>query len=154
MIKVNIISDDKTWRKYLKNPTSFVEKKIRKFNKKFKKYQKNIISHTLLLSGEREIKRLNKRFRKKNKPTDVLSFPFYKNLELKKKLKHEKEVYLGDIIINLNKVNGKNDKSKFELEFIRLWIHGLVHLFGYDHKRIQEFSKMSKIEKKFISYLN
>ena len=39
-------------------------------------------------------------------------------------------------------------------EFNKLWIHGLTHLFGYDHKKDLDFLKMNKIEKKFISYLN
>ena len=42
----------------------------------------------------------------------------------------------------------------FKLEFNKLWIHGLVHLFGYDHKKDKDFSKMIKIEKKFLSYLD
>ena len=57
-----------------------------------------------MLSNNKEIKFLNKKFRKKNKGTDVLSFPFYTKQELKKKLRKEKEIYLGDIIINLNKI--------------------------------------------------
>ena len=56
-----------------------------------------------MLSGEKEIKNLNRKFRNKNKATDVLSFPFYTKKELHKRLTHQKEIYLGDIIINLNK---------------------------------------------------
>ena len=87
MIKINTISNYKAWHKYLKNPNTFVERKIYKFNQNYKKYKKNKIFFTLLLSGEKEIKKLNKKFRKKNKTTDILSFPFYKRKELKKKLK-------------------------------------------------------------------
>ena len=47
-----------------------------------------------MLSGDGEIKNLNKKFRKKNKTTDVLSFPFQTKKELNKKLKKEREVYL------------------------------------------------------------
>ena len=90
----------------------------------------------------------------KNYSTDVLSFPFYKKGELEKKLKNNKEIYLGDIIINLNKIKNKKNKSIFSFEFNKLWIHGLVHLFGYDHKKEKDFQKMVKIEKKFLSYLN
>ena len=66
-----------------------------------------------MLSGSKEIKHLNKKFRKKNKSTDVLSFPFYSKKELNKKFKKEKEVYLGDIIINLNKLK-KEFKKIFQ----------------------------------------
>ena len=154
MIKVNIISNNKVWYKYIKNPNNFLQKKIINFNKKFKKYKKNVIFLTLLLSGDSEIKKLNKKFRNKNNSTDVLSFPFYNKVEFKKKIKYDKEVYLGDIIININKIKNKNNKVKFRIEFIKLWIHGLAHLFGYDHKKDKDFHNMTNVEKKFLSFLN
>ena len=69
-------------------------------------------------------------------------------------MKNEKEIYLGDIIINLNKIKNKNDKLNFKLEFNKLWVHGLAHLFGYDHKTDEDYYNMTRIEKKFLSYLN
>ena len=97
---------------------------------------------------------LNKKFRKKNKTTDVLSFPFQTKLEFKKKIKREKEIYLGDIIINLNKIKNKKVLKYFKFEFDRLWIHGLVHLLGYDHKKDKDFLKMNQIEKKYFDVVN
>ena len=153
MIKINIISNDKTWYRYLKNPSRFIQNKIKKLNKKIKIYKKKVIYCTLLLTGEKEIKKLNNKFRKKNKSTDVLSFPFHRKKELNKKLKKEKEIYLGDIVININKIKYKRHKNNFKIEFSKLWIHGLVHLFGYDHKRDKDFNNMNRIEKKYLSYL-
>ena len=154
MIKVNIILNNKSWFKYIKDPNNFIQRKINNFNKKFRKYKSNVIFCSILLSGDNEIKKLNKKFRNKNKTTDVLSFPFYNKKELKNQLKNNKEIYLGDIIINFNKIKNRKDKEIFKLEFNKLWIHGLTHLFGYDHKKNIDFYKMSKIEKKFLSYLN
>jgi len=154
MIKINTISNNKTWKRYLKNPNTFIQNKINKLNKKFNMHKKNVIFCTLVLTGSNEIRKLNKKFRKKNESTDVLSFPFYTKKELKKKLKYDREIYLGDIIVNFSKVKNKNNKNNFVDEFNKLWIHGLVHLFGYDHKKNMDFIKMIKIEKKFISYLN
>ena len=154
MIKINIISDSLAWRNYLKKPKTYIENCTKKLNKKFRRYNKVNIICTLLLSEDKEIKKLNKKFRKKNTPTDVLSFPFYKKKELFSKLKNEKEVYLGDIIINLNQIKNKNKNTNFENEFKKLWIHGLVHLLGHDHKKDQDFYKMRKLEIKFLSYLN
>ena len=77
MIKINTISNNKNWKRYIKNPENFIEKKIFNFNKKFRKYKNKKIFCTLLLSNGKVIKKLNKKFRKKNKSTDVLSFPFY-----------------------------------------------------------------------------
>ena len=56
MIKINIISNNKNWNKYLKNPTGFMSQKTKNLNKKFKKYKKKNIFCTLLLSGESENK--------------------------------------------------------------------------------------------------
>ena len=152
MIKINTISNNETWKKYLKNPNTFIQKKINKFNRKFKKYKKNTIYCTLVLTSSKEIRKLNKKFRKKNKTTDVLSFPFYTEKEFKKKIKNDKEIYLGDIVINLRKVKNKDNKKNFIIEFNKLWVTQLS--FGYDHKKNLDFLKMTKIEKKFISYLN
>ena len=154
MIKVNVILNNIIWKKYLKNPHSFIDKKIELINKKNKLYKKNTLICSLLLSGTEEIKKLNKKFRKKDKSTDVLSFPFYEKKQLNNKIKKEKEIYLGDIIVNLSKIKNKNNRTKFREELNKLWIHGLVHLFGHQHKKDQDFNTMNKIEKKYLKYIN
>tara|TARA_B110001452_G_C15081816_1_gene377407 strand:+ start:49 stop:513 length:465 start_codon:yes stop_codon:yes gene_type:complete len=154
MIKVNVLVNNIVWKKYLKNPNNFIDQKVELLNKKNKLYKKNILICSLLLSGTKEIKKLNKKFRNKDKSTDVLSFPFYNKSQLLNKIKTEKEIYLGDIIINLSKISCKKDKSKFKKELNNLWIHGLVHLFGYLHKKDKDFYTMNKLEKKYLKYIN
>ena len=154
MIKINVITNNKNWLNYIKRPNYYLDKKIKKINLEEKIFKKNNLFCTLLLSGNKEIKYLNKKFRKKNKITDILSFPFYKKKDLIKKLKKEKELYLGDIIINLNKIKNKKIKKNFEIEFNRLWIHGLTHLFGHDHKKDKDFKKMIQVEKKYFKLVN
>ena len=70
------------------------------------------------------------------------------------KIKKEKEIYLGDIIINISEIKDKKNYNKFQQELNKLWIHGLVHLFGYHHKRNIDFDKMNKLEKKYLQYIN
>ena len=154
MIKINVITNNTNWYHYIKFPNSYIDRKTEKLNKKYKRYKKNIIFLTLLLSSNKEIKNLNKKFRKKNKTTDVLSFPFHRKKDLQKKLSKDKEIYLGDIIININKIKNKENLNFFKLEFDKLWIHGLVHLFGHDHKLDKDFKKMSHIEAVFLEYIN
>ena len=153
MIKINVITNNFNWYRFIKIPNNYIERKIKKLNFKNKNYKKNIIFCTLLLSNTKAIKKLNSKFRKKNKSTDVLSFPFYNQKNLKKKIKNEKEIYLGDIIINLNKIRSKKNIKNFKLEFDKLWIHGLVHLFGYDHKKEKDYRKMSVVEKNYLKYI-
>ena len=154
MIKINVITNYSKWFNYIKDPNDYIDKKINNLNLGEKKFTKKILYCTLLLSGKNEIKKLNKKFRKKNKFTDVLSFPFHSKYDLKKKLKKENEIYLGDIIINLDQIKNKQELKNFRNEFDHLWIHGFVHLFGYDHKKNKEYLKMSRIEKKYLSLIN
>ena len=154
MIKANVIIKNSSWYRYIKNPNSFIDRKINNLNHKDIKFKKKTIYFTLLLSGRKEIKSLNKKFRKKNKATDVLSFPFYTKKELHQRLINEKEIYLGDIIINLNEIKEKKKLKNFKTEFNNLWIHGLVHLFGHDHKKEKDFLEMKEIEKKYSSFIN
>ncbi len=150
MIKVNVILSSKAWKKNLKDPSFFVKKKIDLINNKYKKFKKTNLTFTLLLSGGKEIKKLNKKFRKKNKTTDILSFPFYEKKELSKLMLKRKDIYLGDVIINYDKIKNKKKNSKFVEEFNKIWVHGLVHLFGHKHKKDRDFEIMNKIEKNYL----
>ena len=50
-------------------------------------------------------------------------------------------------------MNKRSKKSNFNYEFDKMWVHGYLHLLGYDHKKIKEFEKMHKIEKKILNYI-
>ncbi len=156
MIKINVILSDNSWKKYLKKPNLFINKKIKLLNKNERLFQKKNFLFSLLLSSTKEIKRLNLKFRKKNRSTDILSFPFYDKLQLKNKLKSKEKIYLGDIIINLKKIKKKKNNREFYLELDKLWIHGLVHLFGYRHKNNYDYQQMKKIENRYLKkiYIN
>ena len=145
MIKVNVLSEENSWSKKIKKKELFFNKICNKFPKKYRFINKKIYL-TLLLSNNKEIKILNKKFRNKNKHTDVLSFPF------NKKQKKLKENYLGDIIISFNYMNNpKNlDKDNFKKKTIKIFIHGFLHLLGYDHHKNKDFEKMLKEEKKIF----
>ena len=92
------------------------------------------------------MKSLNFKFRKKNKPTDVLSFPF--------RHADKKNLYIGDIAISFEIVNKRSKISNFFLELDKMWIHGYFHLIGYDHKKIKEFKKMNKKENLVLNFLH
>ena len=154
MIKINVISNNILWKKILKNPQSYFDAKLKKINLNNNLFKKKKLICSLLLSDSKEIKSLNKKFRKKNKSTDILSFPFYRKKDLYKIIKKEKEVYIGDIIINFNELKKKSCAKDFKNKLNKLWIHGLVHLFGYKHKTLKDFKSMSKLEKKYLQYLN
>ena len=141
MISIEIVSEDKNWSKKIKKKTLFFQSICKSFPKKYQ-FRKRRIFLTLMLSNNRNIKRLNNQFRNKNKATDILSFPFNKKFKLKNNL------YLGDIIISYNFMNKpKNQKIYlFKDKLIKSFIHGFLHLLGFDHKNIKEYKKMLKEE--------
>ena len=150
MIKIEVLIKDKNWKKYLSNPNRYLNTQAKKINLK-KYFKSKLINISILLTGNNDIKFLNKKFRNKNKTTDVLSFPSYDQNIMRTKLKSQKNLYLGDIALNLYKIN--KGKNKFKIEFDKLWVHGLVHLMGYRHYKNKDFFKMKKIEDKIIKQL-
>lgn len=97
---------------------------------------------SLAFVSEEEIKKLNKKYRGKNKPTDVLSFSL-----------NEKE-YLGEIIIcpEVVKENSEKYEVDFKKEIARIFIHGILHLCGYDHEKNGKQAKI--MEEREERYLN
>ena len=141
MININVFSEEKAWSKRLKNKDIFFKKICKAFPKKYKFLNKKV-TFTLLLSNNKNIKKLNKVFRKKNKSTDILSFP------LDKKIKIKKNTYLGDIIISYNYLDKprSQDLKSFKEKVAKILIHGFLHLLGFDHKKNKDYSKMLKEE--------
>ena len=142
MIKINVFSEEKAWSKKLKKKEFFFKKICKAFPLKYKFINKKV-SLTLLLSNNKKIKKLNKNFRNKDKSTDILSFP------LNNKTKISKQTYIGDIIISYNYMNNpRSQKSKFFKEkVIKTFIHGFLHLLGFDHIKNNDYMKMLKEEK-------
>ena len=141
MIKVNVFSEEKAWSKRLKNQNLFFKKVCKLFPKKYRFLNKRVTLN-LLLSNNRNIKKLNKIFRNKNKSTDVLSFPS------NKKIKISKNTFLGDIIISYNYLDKpKTQELKlFKEKVIKTFIHGYLHLLGFDHIKNKDYSKMLRRE--------
>ncbi len=142
MISVDIVSEDKSWSKIIKK-NNFFHIVCKSFPKKYQFTNKKILL-TLLLSNNKKIQKLNKQFRNKNKPTDILSFPPQKKVKIKKKM------YLGDIIMSYDFMNRpKNQKtSLIKDKIIKTFIHGFLHLLGFNHIKLKDYKKMLKEEQK------
>ena len=142
MIDIDVFSEEKAWSRRIKNKDVFFKEVCSAFPKKYKFLNKKI-SFTLLLSNNKNIKKLNKSFRRRNKPTDVLSFPF------KSKLRIFKKTYIGDIIISYNFMNNPKlqNQESFKEKVIKTFIHGFLHLLGFDHIKSSDYKKMLKEEK-------
>ncbi|MBQ3033031.1 MAG: rRNA maturation RNase YbeY [Deferribacterales bacterium] len=86
---------------------------------------------SLLMTDDKSIRELNKDFRNIDKSTDVLSFPM------------EEETMLGDIAISLETAKRQAESADIhiEREVAFLFIHGVLHLLGYDHETDPESEK-------------
>jgi probable rRNA maturation factor len=145
MIKVNVLSEEKSWSKKLKSKEKLFDQVCKHFPKKFKFINKKVFFN-LLLSNNKRIKLLNKKFRNKNKSTDILSFPF------EKKIKNSKEIYLGDIIISFEYIDKPKNISinNFKEKTIKIFIHGFLHLLGYNHIKNHDYKRMIYVEQKIF----
>ena len=145
MIKIHVVVDSPRWKNKIKNIKNYFKIKQGKFNT-YLNSSKNIKEFTVLLTNNSKMKSLNKKFRGINKPTDVLSFP------LKTKLKNNN--YIGDIAISYEIVNKRSKKTLFDHELDKMWIHGYLHLNGYNHVKNIDFKKMCKKENSIFKQLN
>ena len=143
MISIDVVSEGNLWSGKIKKPDIFFNSLVRVFPKKYR-FIKKKISLTILLSNNKNIKKLNKKFRNKNKVTDVLSFPSEKKINIKK------SPYIGDIVISYEFMNKPKALSvlEFKNKVTKIFIHGFLHLLGYDHIKLKDFKVMLIEEKK------
>ncbi len=145
MIKANVISGHSNWKRIIKKPNSYIRKRLKVLSQTSSFKSKNY-EFSILLTNDNEMKNLNYKFRKKNKTTDVLSFPI--------KIKNKTRLYIGDIAISYEIIKERSKKTNFFLEFDKVWVHGYLHLIGYDHKKLNDFKKMFRKEKLILKYFH
>jgi probable rRNA maturation factor len=162
MISVDVNFDDQAWKNedkmIARNLKSLIKKIIPKTPIEFM-IRKNIdIELSVVLSNDKKIKELNKKYRKKDKTTDVLSFPtldskLIKNGNLKNIDLAFNFVALGDIVLAIETIKKEaiEQNKKFKDHLVHLLIHGLLHLIGYDHEENEEDAKiMENLEIKLL----
>ena len=145
MIKANVIFGHSNWKRIIKRPNDYIRKRLKILSKSPSFRRKNH-EFSILLTNDKEMKNLNHKFRKKKKPTDVLSFPI--------QIKNKGKIYGGDIAISYEIIKERSKESNFFLEFDKMWIHGYLHLIGYDHKKFNDFKKMLRKEKLILKYFH
>ena len=117
MIEINNTTEKKVDSVFLNKVALFILKK-----------EKRELDISVAFIGQEEIKEINIKYRKKHKPTDVLSF-FYGDS--------------GEIIICLSVVE-KQAKGDFKKELTKVFIHGLLHILGYNHEKTKKESEIMR----------
>ena len=111
----------------------------RAFDKEFKGKLEGTVTVTFV--DETEIRRLNRMYRKKDKVTDVLSFP-----SGDAELSH----YLGDVLICLDQAV-RQAEGDLELELTDLLVHGILHVLGYDHEKPTDAEVMFPLQDRVVA---
>ena len=97
---------------------------------------------------------INHKYRHQNKPTDVIAFAFNEGQEEIKI--NDNQLILGEIFINVEKAKEQaksyGHSQRRELSF--LFVHGLLHILGYDHKLKKEKEIMFALQKKILQECN
>lgn len=130
-----------------------------------KKWVNQALSHLdypaevcLRLVNSSEMQALNLTYRKKDKPTNVLSFPseFSQLPEAIRLSLKEKHTYLGDIILCADVIYQEaiDQHKKINDHWAHLVIHGLLHLQSYDHEHDEEATLMENLEITLLKTLN
>lgn len=137
------------------------KKELKKYYKDIKKYYDLTLlalnlneefDLSLIIVGSKKIKEINRNYRKKDQVTDVISFVC---IDGKEEYFFEENYNLGDVFINVDRVKSqaKDYKHSIKREFCFLFVHGLLHLLGYDHMNKKDEKKMFSIQKKIIGDL-
>jgi len=145
IIEINNLTFEPLNQDFLKKCIKFVLKKQRKKD----------IYLSVAIVGEKRMRKINKKYRKKDKATDVLSFPEDKVLLEKFRIDSCQKIQgLGEIIICLQEVkkNAKTSNLLLNQELSRVIIHGVLHLLGYDHeKSVSDEKKMKEKQENYLS---
>ena len=90
----------------------------------------------ILICNDDLMQEFNHKYRGENSSTDILSFP----------VDIDEIPILGDIVIDIEAANRQKGKKSLKIELQRLFLHGLLHLLGYDHLSKQQEKIMQEKE--------
>lgn len=107
------------------------------------------------LTGDEQVRSLNAKWRRKDKPTNVLSFPMAEDYELSDENVVSKELLLGDIIVarGVCEREAQDKGVSVEQHATHLVIHGTLHLLGYDHQSDADAADMEAREVRALERL-
>ena len=144
---VEFFSQSQKWSTRLPKLKEISLKTIKKMSDYFN--NENIYNLNLIFTHKKEMIRLNKKFKNKHKDTDVLTF-------VSKRVNKElgKFVYC-DIFFSIDTIEFfiKENKLTIYDHFTHLLIHSVLHINGYNHKKIKDYNLMKLEEIKILENL-
>jgi probable rRNA maturation factor len=107
---------------------------------------------SLIICTSPQLREINKRYRGADKETDVISFPADFGIRDTQPESVE-PVFLGEILIDTNYVLHQTDSEQDEMALQQVFIHGLLHLLGWDHLNYKQKENMQAMEDKILQLL-
>ncbi len=163
IIEYSLIIDDENWEQELKShqeiaDTIFnttMEHLVTEFDLELFEFEKNF-NCNLILTNDDQVQELNNQFRGQDKPTNVLSFANIDSQDFEDILNDEDDVSLGEIFVALETLQKEATEKSISLEhhFAHLFIHGILHLLGFDHQIDEDAEEMEQIEVEILQKLN
>ena len=137
------------------------KKELKAYQKDLKKYYQKTLevlklnddfNASVIVVGKAKIRSINKNYRDKDAVTDVISFA---NIDSDDYDYLSGEINLGDIFINVDRVKSQAKKycHSQKREYVFLFVHGMLHLFGYDHMNKKDEKIMFELQDKIIGDL-
>ena len=115
---------------------------------------------SVLLTDDAEIQQLNREYRDKDKPTNVLSFPLFDHDMPLDQLfggeAFEGGITVGDVVISFDTIQKEAGEQNKLLNdhYAHMLIHGILHLFGYDHIEAEDAEQMESLEVDILKFLS
>ena len=158
-INVYLTTEDKLWEKVLPDVSALVQQTAdvatkRVWNDVWFLDENKTFSVNLCLSNDEAVHKLNREFRGVDKPTNVLSFANYEDDAFEDMLEAD-AVELGDVIVALETLEREAEEQGVSLKahFMHLWLHGLLHILGYDHMDESDAEVMEGLEIEILATL-
>ncbi len=145
-----------SWKKSLPQVEAFATKAARAAydaGKKPAALKKNRVEVGIVLASDSTVKKLNALYRNKNKPTNVLSFPYMSKMGISDKKRTT--LMLGDVFLAYQTIRreAKEQRKAFRAHLAHLIVHGVLHLLGYDHIRDSQAARMERLETRILKDL-
>lgn len=110
------------------------------------------ISVSLVFCPSKEMQKINYKYRGVDSTTDVISFPADLNPGMYPS-DEKGEIYLGEILIDINHILNQTTTNEIYKDIVSVFIHGLLHLTGYDHLNTKQKTIMHKMEQNIIDII-
>ncbi len=153
-IYLSVLLQSPAFKGFADDQAHLIKKVIKEVKNHSSKFRN--VEFSLVLCNDDYIWQFNKMYRGKDKATNVLSFPaggeWFEHL-LNEDFLGERQI--GDILLSVETLQkeAKEQSKAIEHHFAHLFLHGILHLLGYDHVESEEAEEMEALEIKILAAL-